>query len=258
MGIVNVTPDSFSDGGMHVELDAACTHAHRLIAEGAQIVDVGGESTRPGSQEVTPEVELARVLPVVQELATEGLCVSIDTRHAIVARACAEAGAAIINDVSGFRNPDMVEIAAACDVGVVAAHMLGEPLTMQVAPHYDDVVAEVCDYLSKQARMLENAGVDPERICVDPGPGFGKNYEHNRALLQGTAGLASLGYPLMAAWSRKGFIGEASGIESASQRVASSVVVACYAAMQGARIIRVHDVAPTAEALRTLATIGLL
>jgi dihydropteroate synthase len=203
-------------------------------------------------------VELGRVLPVVEVLAAEGICVSIDTRHVPVAQACVKAGAAIINNISGFQDPAMVEIAAASDVGVVAMHMQGEPRTMQLAPHYGDVVAEVCAYLRGQARMLEGAGVASERICVDPGPGFGKDYEHNCALLQGTAALAGLGYPLMAAWSRKGLVGTASGVELASKRVAGSVVIACYAAMQGARVIRVHDVAPTAEALKTIAAIGLL
>jgi dihydropteroate synthase len=223
-----------------------------MAEQGAAIIDVGGESTRPGSDEVSVEEELARVLPVVTRLAEEGLVVSIDTRHALVARACVEAGAAIINDVSGFRDQAMVDVAASCDAGLVVMHMLGEPKGMQVDPHYEDVVGEVRDYLLGQAGMLEAAGIARERICIDPGPGFGKTFEHNLALLRETAAFASLGYPLMAAYSRKGFIGAFAGVVETSERVAGSVVVAVYAAQRGARVLRVHDVAPTVEALRTL------
>jgi dihydropteroate synthase len=183
------------------------------------------------------------------------LVVSIDTRHALVARACVEAGAAIINDVSGFCDQAMVDVAASCDVGLVVMHMLGEPKGMQVDPHYEDVVGEVRDYLLGQARMLEAAGIAHERICIDPGPGFGKTFEHNLALLRQTTALAALGYPLMAAYSRKGFIGALTGVEKASARVAGSVAVALYAARRGARVLRVHDVAPTVEALRALETL---
>jgi dihydropteroate synthase len=252
MGILNVTPDSFSDGGQHDAFEAACTHARLMAGQGAAIIDVGGESTRPGSDEVTVADELARVLPVVTQLAEEGLVVSIDTRHALVARACVEAGAAIINDVSGFRDQAMVDVAAGCDTGLVVMHMLGEPKGMQVDPRYEDVVRELRDYLLGQASMLEEAGVVRERICIDPGPGFGKTFEHNLALLRATAAFASLGYPLMAAYSRKGFIGALTGVAEASERVAGSVTVAVYAARLGARVLRVHDVAPTVEALRTL------
>lgn len=169
MGILNVTPDSFSDGGQHNGFAEAVAYARQMVDEGAQIIDVGGESTRPGSAEVSVEEELARVLDVVRQLADLGLCVSIDTRHAEVARACVEAGAAIVNDVTGFRDPAMVEVAKNCDAGLVVMHMLGEPATMQNDPHYDDVVAEVKEYLGGQAAMLEAAGIARERICVDPG-----------------------------------------------------------------------------------------
>ncbi|MDR1082783.1 MAG: dihydropteroate synthase, partial [Coriobacteriales bacterium] len=257
MGILNVTPDSFSDGGRYDGFEAACVHAQRMVEQGATIIDVGGESTRPGSDEVSIEEELARVLPVVTRLVAEGLIVSIDTRHAAVAQACVLAGAVIINDISGFRDQTMVEVAASCDAGLVVMHMLGEPKTMQTDPYYQDVVKEVCDYLCGQARMLERAGVAHERICVDPGPGFGKTFEHNLALLRQTATLALLGYPLMAAYSRKGFVGALTGVEAAAKRVAGSVTVALYAAAHGARILRVHDVAPTTQALKTLEVVSL-
>jgi dihydropteroate synthase len=252
MGILNVTPDSFSDGGRHNTPEAACAYGHLMVAQGATIIDVGGESTRPGSDEVSIAEELARVLPVVSQLAAEGLAVSIDTRHAVVARACVEAGAVIINDVSGFRDQTMVDVAVNCDAGLVVMHMLGEPKGMQADPHYEDVVGEVRDYLLGQARMLEKTGIAHERICVDPGPGFGKTSEHNLALLRQTSVFVSLGYPLMAAYSRKAFIGALTGVVAADKRVAGSVVVAAYAVQRGARVLRVHDVVPTVEALRAL------
>ena len=195
MGILNVTPDSFSDGGQHNGFAEAVAYARQMVDEGAQIIDVGGESTRPGSAEVSVEEELARVLDVVRQLADLGLCVSIDTRHAEVARACVEAGAAIINDVTGFRDPAMVEVAKNCDAGLVVMHMLGEPATMQNDPHYDDVVAEVKEYLGGQAAMLEAAGVARERICVDPGPGFGKTASQTMELMRNFHEFNRLGYP---------------------------------------------------------------
>lgn len=197
MGILNVTPDSFSDGGQHNGFAEAVAYARQMVDEGAQIIDVGGESTRPGSAEVSVEEELARVLDVVRQLADLGLCVSIDTRHAEVARACVEAGAAIINDVTGFRDPAMVEVAKNCDAGLVVMHMLGEPATMQNDPHYDDVVAEVKEYLGGQAAMLEAAGVARERICVDPGPGFGKTASQTMELMRNLHEFNRLGYPTM-------------------------------------------------------------
>ncbi|MDR3053263.1 MAG: dihydropteroate synthase [Coriobacteriales bacterium] len=294
MGILNVTPDSFSDGGAHDTPDAALAHARLLLQQGAHIIDVGGESTRPGSDEVCATEELARVLPVVRELAAEGVAVSIDTRHAEVAAACVKAGAAVINDITGFRDAAMVELARGCDAGLVVMHMQGEPKTMQAAPVYANVVAEVSAYLLARARELEAAGVARGRICLDPGPGFGKSFEHNLALLRATDQLAALGaegaepppraleaarageatgageaarartasavlaqaYPLMAAWSRKRFVGELTGVELAAERVAGSVAVAAYAAARGARVLRVHDVAPTVEALKVLAALG--
>jgi len=255
MGILNVTPDSFSDGGSHMGLIPALDHARKMAAEGAGIIDVGGESTRPGSAEVAIDEELARVLPVVRALAKEGFVVSVATRHAEVAGAAVAEGAAIINDITGFGSADMIELARSTDVGLIVMHMQGTPKDMQQQPHYTDVVAEVEGYLLRQARMLEDKGVARERIAIDPGPGFGKDYAHNLALLKATGRLAGHGYPLVAAWSRKGFIGALTGVEQASERVAGSVAVACWAACQGARILRVHDVAATAQALAVIRAI---
>lgn len=252
MGILNVTPDSFSDGGQHDGFDAAVAHARAMIAAGAQIIDVGGESTRPGARAVSIEEELARTLDVVRTLAAEGICVSIDTRHADVARACVEAGAAIINDVSGFRDPAMVEVAASCDAGCVIMHMKGEPATMQDDPVYDDVVAEVKAYLADQAAMLEAAGVARERICVDPGPGFGKTASQTLELMRNFHEFSRLGYPTMCAVSRKRYIGEAYGIAEASERDAASASEALMACELGASVVRVHNVEATTAALKDL------
>ncbi|MCL2757686.1 MAG: dihydropteroate synthase, partial [Coriobacteriia bacterium] len=220
---------------------------------GAFIIDVGGESTRPGSEEVSIDVELARVEPVVRTLVHEGILVSIDTRHAEVAAACINQGAVAINDITGFTQASMREVAQQNQVGCIIMHMQGEPKNMQAAPHYDDVVQEVEDFLLAQALVLEEGGVARERIAIDPGPGFGKDFDHNLALLHATRRFASHGYPLVAAWSRKAFIGALTGVSVPAQRVAGSVEVAMYAAQQGARILRVHDVAPTAQALVALA-----
>lgn len=252
MGILNVTPDSFSDGGAHANPPEAIRFAETLIAQGADIIDVGGESTRPGSDEVEHVEELSRVLPVVEALAMRGYCVSIDTRHAEVAAVCVEKGASIINDISGFRDPAMVEVAQGCAAGLVAMHMQGEPKSMQETPQYEDVVQEVASYLCSQALMLEEAGVAHERICLDPGVGFGKTAEHNLSLLAATEYLAQLGWPLMVAVSRKGFIGHITGVMQADKRCAGSVAAALYALRHGAAVARVHDVAPTVEALRML------
>ena len=252
MGILNVTPDSFSDGGMHADCDDAAAHAMRMVDEGARIIDVGGESTRPGSAEVAVEEELARTVRVVGELASRGLCVSIDTRHAEVARACVEAGASIINDVSGFRDPAMVEVARNCNAGLVVMHMRGEPKTMQDDPVYDDVVDEVKRYLADRAAELEAAGIARNRICIDPGPGFGKTPKQTNELLLNMQELARLGYPLMAAVSRKSYIGALYGIENPLDRDEASASQALAAVELGASIVRTHNVAMTAEALKDL------
>ncbi len=249
MGIVNVTPDSFSDGGEHDDPLSAVAWSEQLVADGAAVLDVGGESTRPGSEAVAPAAELARVRPVVRRLAVEPLPVSIDTRHPEVAAGCLEVGASIINDVSGFRDPLMVQVAAASDAGVVIMHMLGEPKTMQSEPHYDDVVREVGGYLLAQAAVLEAAGVQRERIAIDPGIGFGKTLEHNLALLRAVPELAEFGYPVLIGASRKRFIGDITGVAEARDRVGGSIAAALAAAARGAAVLRVHDVAATVQAL---------
>lgn len=252
MGILNVTPDSFSDGGSHASFDEAISHAMTMVEEGARIIDVGGESTRPGSAEVSIEEELARTVAVVSELASRGLCVSIDTRHAEVARACVEAGAAIINDVSGFRDAAMIEVAKRCAAGLVVMHMQGEPKTMQDNPVYDDVVEDVKDYLRERARALEDAGIVHDRICIDPGPGFGKTPKQTNELLLNMQEFARLGYPLMVAVSRKSHIGALYGIEDPRDRDEVSARQALAAVELGASIVRTHNVAKTVEFLKDL------
>lgn len=249
MGIVNVTPDSFSDGGLFDDPASAVARGEQLIAEGAAIVDVGGESTRPGAEPLGDVEEVARVRPVVSRLAVEGVPVSIDTRKPSVAAACVEAGASIINDVSGFRDPAMVEVAASCDAGVVVMHMLGDPATMQHAPRYDNVVREVGGFLLAQAAVLQAAGVARERIVLDPGIGFGKTLAHNLSLLRAVPELVAHGYPLMVGASRKRFIGEITGQTEPRERLGGSVAAALVAAEGGASVLRVHDVAATVQAL---------
>ncbi|NTU72020.1 MAG: dihydropteroate synthase [Coriobacteriia bacterium] len=256
MGILNVTPDSFSDGGLHDDPIAAVAWGERLIGEGAAILDIGGESTRPGSDPLCPAEELSRVRPIVMRFADADVPVSIDTRHAEVAAACVEAGASIINDVSGFRERAMVEVAAGCDAGVVIMHMLGEPGTMQREPHYADVVGEVGGYLLAQAATLEAAGVARERITLDPGIGFGKTLEHNLALLDGLPRLVELGYPLVLGVSRKRFIGEITGVDDAAKRLGGSVAAAMACVERGAAVVRVHDVGATVQALRVVSVLS--
>ncbi|MBN2847240.1 MAG: dihydropteroate synthase [Coriobacteriia bacterium] len=257
MGIVNITPDSFSDGGTFLDPVAALRHGHVLAAAGADLVDVGGESTRPGSDEVSASEELERVLPVVEALVLGlDIPVSIDTRHHAVARACVEVGGSVINDVSGFRDPGMIDVAAACDAGLVVMHMLGEPKNMQAEPCYDDVVAEVHSYLAAQADALESAGVAADRICVDPGIGFGKTTMHNLELLNRLPELVGLGYPLLVGASRKRFIGEVTGESEPARRIGGSVAAALTAVARGASVVRVHDVAETVQALRVWQAVG--
>lgn len=258
MGILNVTPDSFSDGGQHNDFDSALAHARAMLEAGAKIIDVGGESTRSGSVAVSVEEELSRTVDIVRALAEEGVCVSIDTRHAEVARACVEAGAAIINDVSGFRDSAMVEVAASCDAGCVIMHMKGEPATMQENPTYDDVVAEVKEYLAAQAAMLEAAGVSRRRICLDPGPGFGKTPSQTLELMRNFHEFSRLGYPTMCAVSRKRYIGEAYGIADAGERDAASAAEALMACELGASVVRAHNVEETMKSLADLRPYALI
>jgi dihydropteroate synthase len=251
MGIVNVTPDSFSDGGEHAATEAAVAHGLRLAAEGADILDVGGESTRPGADEVPAEEELRRVLPVVERLVREtALPVSIDTSKPEVMRAAVAAGAGMVNDVFALRREGALDAAAALGVPVVLMHMQGEPRSMQDAPHYDDVVAEVHRFLAERIFAAEMAGIEKRRIVVDPGFGFGKALAHNLALLANLARFAELGVPLLAGLSRKRSIGELTGREDPRARVHGSVAAALIAAQRGARLLRVHDVAATVDALR--------
>lgn len=250
MGILNLTPDSFSDGGSYPTPEDAVARGLQMVEEGALIIDVGGESTRPGATPVTEEEECARVLDVVKALASKGICVSIDTRHAPVARAALEAGASIINDVSGFRDPAMVDLAASCDAGLVVMHMGGDdPRTMQNEPVYEDVVAEVRDYLKAQADNLIAHGVARERICLDPGPGFGKTAKQTIELMRNFHEFNRLGFPTMVAVSRKSYIGEAYHIEDPKERDSASAAEALMACELGASVIRTHNVALTAQAL---------
>ena len=254
MGVLNVTPDSFSDGGDFIEIDDALSHAREMIAAGASIIDVGGESTRPGADPVDPDQEWSRIADIIDALAQEGTCVSVDTRHASVAKRAVDSGASIINDVSGFRCAEMVDVAASCNAGLVIMHMKGDPKTMQDAPEYDDVVTEVKDYLELQARMLENAGVASDRICIDPGPGFGKTPSQTIELMRNIHELAHLGYPVMVAVSRKSFIAKAYKIDDddPKARDVASAQEALMACELGASVIRTHNVAATVEALKSL------
>lgn len=249
MGILNVTPDSFSDGGSYVDSDAALEAGLSMLAAGAGIIDVGGESTRPGAEPVTVTEEAKRVVAVVRALAERGACVSVDTRHAEVAAQCLAAGAAIINDVTGFSDPEMVGIAAEAEAGLVVMHMRGEPRTMQADPVYGDVVAEVACYLAQQADTLRQVGIGTDRIALDPGIGFGKTVAHNLALLARLADLVDLGYPVLVGASRKRFIGEITGVAEPRDRVAGSIAAALAAVARGAAVVRVHDVAETVQAL---------
>ena len=256
MGIVNVTPDSFSDGGRHDDVDAAVAHGLALVAAGADILDVGGESTRPFSEPVTAEEEWRRVGEVVRRLAREaGVPVSIDTSKAVVAARALEAGAEIVNDVTGLEgDPDMLRVARDAAAGVCAMHMQGTPQTMQVAPRYDDVVAEIHDYLRRRRDALVAAGIPLVRICLDPGIGFGKTHEHNLALVAAAGRFLDLGAPILVGHSRKGFIGKA--IERAlgrpatvAERDAGTAAIACRLADAGIQIVRVHAVGMVRAAL---------
>jgi dihydropteroate synthase len=250
MGIVNVTPDSFSDGGAYQSAAAALRHCERLIQEGADILDIGGESTRPGSPAVPLDVELARVLPVVREAVTLGVPVSVDTCKSEVMRAVLDLGADIVNDVWALRRPgarDAVAAHPAC--GVCLMHMHRDPQTMQAAPMEGEVVSQVLSFWEQHAQALRVLQVDPARIVLDPGIGFGKTVAQNFALLARQRELLAAGYPLLVGWSRKSSLGAVTGIEAAGERVVPSVAAALLAAERGALIVRVHDVRETVAAL---------
>ncbi len=250
MGVVNVTPDSFSDGGTLTSAEAAINHALRLIDQGAEIVDVGGESTRPRAEPVSAEDELARVMPVVEALADRGAVVSIDTMKPEVASAALGAGAEIVNDVSGFRDPAMVALAASSQAGLVVMHMLGEPRTMQDQPSYGDVVEEITAYLDDRRRTLVAAGVRPDAIVVDPGIGFGKTVEHNVSIIRNAGRFGRSGSPVLIGPSRKRFLGTITGQTDAAQRDVATAAAAVLAVAHGAAIIRAHNVGVVREALR--------
>lgn len=250
MGVVNVTPDSFSDGGDFADADAAIAHGRALHAAGADFIDVGGESTRPGAAPVPPDAELARVLPVVEALAGAGVPVSIDTRRASVMRAAIAAGACIVNDVSALQDDSAaLDVVAASDVGVILMHMQGEPATMQQAPAYDDVVLDVYDALAARVAACEAAGIARARICIDPGIGFGKTAAHNLALIAALAMFHGLGCALAIGVSRKSFIEAVSGPAPPKDRLAGSLAAMLAAVGQGVNLVRVHDVAETVQAL---------
>jgi dihydropteroate synthase len=255
MGILNVTEDSFSDGGRFLDPTRAIEHGMRLFREGAAMVDIGGESTRPGAEPVQTAHELRRVIPVVEALVREGIPVSVDTMKPEVMLAASVAGASVINDVNAFRAPFAVETVAKLDVGLVVMHMQGTPATMQKEPRYTDVVSEVAAFLRERAAELESAGVARERIVVDPGFGFGKTMEHNKALLRGLTKIAALGYPVLAGLSRKRTIGEITGRE-VGERAAGSVAAALLAVQNGASLVRVHDVRETVDALKVWMELG--
>ena len=254
MGIVNVTPDSFSDGGEWFEREAAIAQGRRLAEEGASILDVGGESTRPYADPVPLDEERARVIPVIEALAGTGAQLSVDTMKLEVARAAIAAGATFVNDVTAFRHdPALAALVAEHGCDCCLMHMLGDPRTMQVDPRYDDVVSEVKAFLEGRAAFAISEGVAPERIALDPGIGFGKTVEHNLELLRRLDEIVALGFPVLVGTSRKAFLGRLAGREDPHDRVAATVATNVLALERGATLFRVHDVAPTADALTVAA-----
>ena len=249
MGVLNTTPDSFSDGGLFVEPHRAVDHARKLIDEGADILDIGGESTRPGASLVTLDEELDRTIPVIQAIRQfSDIPISIDTSKPGVMRAAAAAGASMINDVWALRRPGALQAAVDSGLPVCLMHMLGEPESMQQAPSYVDVEEDVKSFLQQRLNIVQNAGISPNRLLIDPGFGFGKNLDHNLALLRGLDNFRSLGYPLLVGLSRKSMLGQLTG-KAVNDRLFASLSAAVIAAMSGATILRVHDVAETRDAM---------
>lgn len=256
MGILNVTPDSFSDGGRFTYLEAAIKHAREMAAEGADIIDIGGESTRPGAAPVTTEDELQRVIPVIEALVGElAIPLSVDTTKAEVMRAAVKAGASMINDVNALRAPEALATAAASGAAICLMHMAGEPRTMQVNPHYEDVVTEVRDFLISRVKVAVDAGIAVDRLVLDPGFGFGKTLTHNLALLAHMDRFTDLGFPLLAGISRKSMIGALLDERPVDGRLFGGLSAAVIAVMGGARIVRTHDVAPTVDALKVASAV---
>jgi dihydropteroate synthase len=249
MGILNVTPDSFSDGGRYVERERALAYARRMRDDGADLIDIGGESSRPGASPVAEDEELRRVLPLVEMLAAEGMALAVDTRKPAVMRAAAAAGAAMINDIGALSAPGAIEACAQSGVGVCLMHMQREPRTMQTAPDYGDVVAEVRAFLAARAQACLAAGIARECIAIDPGFGFGKTLAHNLELLRSLRTFAATGFPVVAGLSRKSSLGAITG-RSVDERMPASVAAALAAVARGAAIVRVHDVRETVDALR--------
>lgn len=252
MGIINATPDSFSDGGSFLDPQAALAHGLQMVADGAEILDIGGESTRPGAQSVDADEEIRRVLPIIEALRRESqVLLSIDTSKAAVARRALDAGADIINDVTGLRgDPEMPALAASTGAGVVIMHMQGDPRTMQLAPTYDDVVHEVGEFFRQSLARSLASGIDPMRIALDPGIGFGKTPEHNRALLAQLSVFLEFGRPLLVGVSRKSFLGWLAGSSAMADRFWPGIALTSLCRERGARIVRVHEVKPHTEALR--------
>ena len=252
MGVLNVTPDSFSDGGLFADTEDAVAHGVRLADDGADIVDIGGESTRPGAEPVHVEEELRRVIPVVEGLhaSRPDIVLSIDTRHSLVANEAVAAGAAIVNDISGGHDPAMLRVVRDTDAGLVLMHMRGDPHTMQDEPHYDDVVAEVHEFLRERVEAAVFAGITSEHLCVDPGIGFGKDLGHNLALLRAIERFRDLDAAVLVGASRKRFIGALSEVDEPAARLEGSIAAAVLSVAFGADIVRVHDVAETVRALR--------
>jgi dihydropteroate synthase len=251
MGIVNVTPDSFSDGGRHVSVASAIEHAHRLIEDGAGMLDIGGESTRPGAAEVSEQEELDRVLPVIEGLRGIAVPISIDTWKPAVMLAAIKVGATMVNDVNALQAEGALQVVAASDVAVCLMHKQGTPQSMQLQPDYHDVVSEVAGFLGRRVADAVDAGISRERIVIDPGFGFGKTLAHNLALLRALASFGSLGVPVLAGVSRKSMLGAITG-RDVNERLAASVTAAMLAVQRGAAIVRVHDVRETVDALKIL------
>lgn len=257
MGIVNITPDSFSDGGRFLARDRAIEHARKLLEDGADILDLGGESTRPGAAPASLAEELDRVMPVLEAMVAAGIPVSVDTQKPEVMRAAVGVGAAMINDVNALQADGALQVCAASTVAVCLMHKRGTPDTMQINPTYRDVVQEVGQFLAARAASCVAAGIAKDRIVVDPGFGFGKNLEHNLALLRDLASLVALGYPVLAGYSRKSSLGAITG-RPVDERLAASLAAALIAAQNGATILRVHDVRETVDAMEVLAAVGRL
>ena len=254
MGVVNVTPDSFSDGGRYLDPAAAVAHARSLVDQGADIVDVGAESSRPGAQGVSADEELSRLVPVLEGLSDLPVPVSVDTAKPEVMHAALRAGASMINDITAFTAPGALDVVAPTGAAICLMHMQGEPRTMQQAPSYRDVVSEVAAFLEERVAAAERAGIARERMVVDPGFGFGKTVAHNFELLRNLERIAGLGLPVLAGWSRKSTLGAITG-RPADDRLAASLAAALLAVERGARIVRVHDVAATRDALKVLAAL---